>query len=300
MTQKHEQLSLIRTLPLANALGECVLWDHRSQKIYWTDILNKKLFSHSLDGETTAYNCPEKLCSFGLSLDPLWFICAFESGFAFFKPTTQDIIWINKVTAEQANVRLNDGRVDRQGRFWAGSMLEVPNENQGLGSLYRLNFDGSLSEQISQVEIANSLCWSPDSATVYFADSPKRCIQNASFDRNSGEIGELQDFVHTAPQAYPDGACIDSEGCLWSAQWASSTVKRYSPKGELLLTLAVPCKQPSCVAFVGKKLNYLCVTSATQDLSTEQITEHEGNLFIYKTPFTGLAEAICLMPVPNS
>jgi L-arabinonolactonase len=290
---------LEQQLLVANTLGEGVIWDHRTQLIYWTDINNKLLYSASLKGVITTFLCPEKLCSFGLCIDPQWFICAFSSGFAFFKPSTLQIQWITKCPVSLPNVRMNDGRVDRQGRFWAGSMVESPITEHLAGALYRLELDGSLSEQRQGVEIANSLCWSPTADKVYFADSPKRCIEVADFDPLSGNFGQFQTFAITDRGAYPDGACIDSEGCLWSAQWGSSSVKRYSPDGELLLTLTLPCQQPSCVSFVGPALQHLCVTSARQGLKPDKLTKHDGDLFIYRTPYTGLPEAICRMEVPN-
>ncbi|MDP5029738.1 MAG: SMP-30/gluconolactonase/LRE family protein [Paraglaciecola sp.] len=292
----NNELILAHQLLVNNTLGEGVIWDHRTQRLYWTDILQNKLYCWDFDGNLQRYPCPEALASFGFTDDPQWLICAFASGFAFFNPRHQEVRWLNQLNLP-IGVRLNDGRVDRQGRFWAGSLVDKTQNAQDSGSLYRLNFDASISEQTRDVHIANSLCWSIDSKKVYFADSPKRCIQTASFDATSGNIGPFQDFVHTDRSAFPDGACIDSEGCLWSAQWGSATVKRYSPQGSLLLTLTVPCKQPSCVSFAGENLQYLCVTSAWQDLKETQISQYDGGLFIYKTPYTGLPEALCKMPM---
>ncbi|WP_340676920.1 SMP-30/gluconolactonase/LRE family protein [Paraglaciecola sp.] len=290
---------LEQQLSVANILGEGVIWDHRSQLVYWTDINNKLLYSATFDGGMTIFPCPEKLCSFGLCHDPQWLICAFASGFAFFKPSTLQIQWVAKCPVSLPNLRMNDGRVDRQGRFWAGSMVEPPLDEPLSAALYRLELDGSLSEQRQGVEIANSLCWSPTADKIYFADSPKRCIEVADFDLLSGDIGQFQIFASTERGAYPDGACIDSEGCLWSAQWGSSSVKRYNPEGQLLLTLTLPCQQPSCVSFAGPELKHLCVTSARQGLKQNKVTKHDGDLFIYSTPYIGLPEAICRMEVPN-
>lgn len=293
----HNNITLTHTLMVNNTLGEGVIWDHRLQQLYWTDIVQNKLYCWTFSGEVSVYPCPFSLCSFGLTRDPQWLICAFSCGFAFFNPSTQALRWITKLELAEG-ARLNDGRVDRQGRFWAGTMVNSAKEQQHLAKLYRLDFDGTLSVQINHLQIANSLCWNIKGDRVYFADSPEHCIQSAEFDPDSGNIGLLQDFAHTAAEAFPDGACIDSEGCLWSAQWGSSTVKRYSPSGELLLSLPVPCKQPSCVSFAGPKLDYLCVTSARQELDKTQISQHDGALFIFATPYTGISEDICRMAIP--
>lgn len=290
-------IKLKHIVPVQNFLGECVIWDHRNQHIYWTDIEKRTLFCRNFAGELMKYTCPDKLCSFGLCTDTQWLICAFASGFALFKPTTGQITWLNSLFHDQTGLRLNDGRVDRQGRFWAGSLFEGQADNRARGALYRLELDGSITEHMQQIEIANSLCWAPNAETIYFADSPSRVIQKAAFDPQTGQAKDWQPFIHTEEGAYPDGACIDSEGCLWSAQWASSTVKRYSPSGDLLLSLELPCQQPTCVCFAGAELNYLCVTSATQGLTAHQTQQHDGHLFIYETPFTGLPEEICVMPI---
>ena len=136
---------LEQQLSVSNSLGEGVIWDHRLQLIYWTDIDNSLLYSANLAGKINTYPCPEKLCSFGLCLNPEWLICAFASGFAFFNPTNQQLHWLAKCPVSLPNLRMNDGRVDRQGRFWAGSMVEPPVESHLAGALYRLDLDGSLS-----------------------------------------------------------------------------------------------------------------------------------------------------------
>lgn len=292
-------IKLVQQLNVANTLGEGVIWDHRLQEFYWTDIHKCLLYRANLAGDIKQYPCPEKLCSFGLCRDPQWLICAFASGFAFFNPLGQQIQWIAKCPADNPNVRMNDGRVDRQGRFWAGSMVEAPVTEQLSAALYRLDLDGKMHELLGNIEIANSLCWSPNADKVYFADSPKRQIVVADFATHTGTIGPWQVFTDTATGAYPDGACIDSEGCLWSAQWGSSSVKRYSPAGELLLSVSLPCQQPSCVTFAGAELNYLCVTSARQGLNKQRLTDNDGALFIFATPYTGLPESVCRMSVPE-
>ena len=290
---------LERQFVVSNTLGEGVIWDHRLARLYWTDITNKLLYTATLDGKIDTFTCPEKLCSFGLCLDPQWLICAFASGFAFFNPTKQQIHWIVKPAVSLPNLRMNDGRVDRQGRFWAGSMVEAPVTSHLAGALYRLDLNGSLHHQLADIEIANSLCWSPQGDKLYFADSPKRRIQVATFNPLTGDMGQLHTFANTEQGAYPDGACIDSEGCLWSAQWGSSSVKRYSPEGELLLSLTLPCRQPSCVSFAGPDLQHLCITSATQGLKLSDINPQDGNFFIFNTPYKGLPETLCRMEVPK-
>ncbi|MCF2948609.1 SMP-30/gluconolactonase/LRE family protein [Paraglaciecola aquimarina] len=300
-----ESIQLTQKLAVGNTLGEGVIWDHRQEIVYWTDIQQSTLFSWKFgDLQAKQYMCPERLGCFGLTPNLDWLICGFESGFAFFNPHTGKINWIQKVETEYSHTRLNDGRVDRQGRFWAGSMMqdEGADESRARASLYRLEHNHQVTKVIEQIKVSNGLCWSPNGDTLYFADSPTQTIRQAKMNTETGDIGQLTQFAKTDSHAYPDGSCVDNQGCIWNAQWASNTVKRYSPDGELLLTLDVPCKQPSCVAFGGPDLQHLFVTSARIGLSEKLLDEQpsNGNLFVYHTPYTGLPESICLTPFSTS
>ena len=252
--------------------------------------MNNELHSWSFDNKQTHYDMPERLCSFGLTDNPEEFICAFESGFALYNIADGQIEWLEKIEPADANTRLNDGRVDRQGRFWAGSMTET---SRGSGHLYRLQ-QGEVTCMLSDVLISNSLCWSPDNQHMYFADSPKQQIWRFPFDSESGQPGTREPFAETGQNAFPDGSCVDAAGNVWNAQWGASQVVCYAPDGNVLFTLDVPCTQPSCVAFAGSELNYLVVTSATQGMPPEQISSNpaQGNVFIYHTNCTGLPEAV--------
>ena len=285
-------ICLIEQLKVGNTLGEGVIWDERVQCLYWTDIEAKRLYRWGFSRGVDCFDCPERLCSFGLSQHVEQFICAFESGFAFFNPASGEITWLSKVESDLSHTRLNDGRVDRQGRFWAGSYAE--HKGQGLGGLYRLEENGQSTKMIADVRIANSLCWSPDGRTLYFSDTATQIIQRGDFDPGTGSIKNLQPWIKTADNAFPDGSCVDREGYLWNAQWGSSTVKRYSPDGKEVLRLDVPCKQPSCVSFGGPTLQHLFVTSACKNLQPALAQQAEnGSLFIYQTPFYGIPESIC-------
>ncbi|WP_158971744.1 SMP-30/gluconolactonase/LRE family protein [Paraglaciecola sp. L3A3] len=293
-------ITLIQELPVANTLGEGVIWQQDTQTAFWTDIQQNKMYSWKFGSiVTNQYECPERLGCFGFTTEQEWFICGFESGFAFFHPLSGQIEWIAKIESEYVHTRLNDGRVDRQGRFWAGTMMEDEgvDENRAKAALYRLDNNRQVTKVIEQVKVANGLCWDPSGDILYFADSPTQTIIKANMNKNTGELQPASPFINTDKHAFPDGSCIDSEGCLWNAQWGSSTIKRYSPTGELLLVLDTPCEQPSCVAFGGPDLQHLFVTSARQNLSTDKIEQEpsNGNLFVYQTPYTGLAESVCTL-----
>ena len=142
-------------------------------------------------------------------------------------------------------------------------------------------------------QISNGLCFSPDSRYCYCADSARHLIYRYEFDAQSGKLGPRQVFARTPGDAFPDGAAIDAEGCMWSAQWGTGQVVRYTPRGELDLMVSLPTRQPSCVAFGGADRDLQFVTSARVGLTPAQLAAEPtaGHLFIFRTTYAGLSES---------
>jgi len=288
-------MRLIKTLAVGNELGEGVIWDHQSQKLWWTDIQGSALYRYDPESDALEqWQTPERLACFAPREGKLEheLVCAFESGFAFYSPVTAKLEWIKKLESDNAGTRFNDGRTDRQGRLWAGTMVEDQESAPYAGSLYCLNADLSINKTIGGLSIPNSLCWSPDGKTMYHTDTPTLKINQYDYDADKGTFNNAQLFVKTKDGCYPDGSIVDSEGGLWNAQWGSSTVVRYTQSGEQGLVVDIPATQPSCVAFGGRDLNLMFVTTAWQGMNSEAraADPQAGNLFIYETEFKGLAE----------
>jgi len=289
---------LIDVLAVKNKLGEGVVWDSRDQSLWWTDILDKKLYHLCWQSRALKiYSCPEKVCSFGLTKDPKTLLVAFEHGLAFYQPESQaiDIKWQHKLCAEQSGIRLNDGRMDRQGRFWVGSMVEEASESsKQRGKLYCFDAHGKIEQHLSDILISNSLCWSVDSRQMYFADSATNSIMVYDFDTDTGIPSNPRMFAKTDSSIFPDGSDIDSEGNLWNAQWDSSRITCYAPSGEVKDHLDLPISQPTCIAFGGPDLDLLFITSSAHYLSKQEAIKQPlaGNLLIYKIPSQGLDATI--------
>lgn len=286
-------IELIKVVPVQNELGEGVIWDHQRQRVWWTDIPEQKLYRYDLiTEELEQWETPERLCCFAPVQGQDCLVTAFANGFAFYDPCTGWFEWIEKVENDSAGTRLNDGRTDRQGRMWAGSMIEDEDTEGAQGYLYRLDGQLSLHRTIGKLQISNSLCWSPDSTRMYHCDTPQQEINWYPFDASTASLGDRQTFVATEEGCYPDGSIVDRDGYLWNAQWGGSKVVRYTPEGSVALELELPVSQPTCVAFAGKNVDHLIVTTARQNLSPENLLKQPlaGNLFIYKTDFTGLIE----------
>jgi sugar lactone lactonase YvrE len=234
---------------------------------------------------------PERVGSFGLTAGSERLITAFESGLAWYDPTDQSVTWLARPDFPYPAVRFNDGRVDRQGRFWSGTMVEGDQPAVSAG-LYSFDRRHGLRQHLEDVRISNSLCLSPDGRMLYFADSPTRTIRVFELEPE-GSLGPSRIFAQTPVGADPDGATIDADGCLWSAHWGAGCVVRYTPEGKIDRTLHVPASQPTCVCFAGPELDVLCVTTARVGISEVGLRgqPHAGDVFLYRVGVKGLPEA---------
>jgi sugar lactone lactonase YvrE len=138
------------------------------------------------------------------------------------------------------------------------------------------------------IGVANGLCWSPDGGVCYFADSRARTIWRFACDATTGVLSDRRVFARSAGPACPDGAAVDAEGYIWSAQWDGGAVIRYAPDGRIDRVLTVPVSRPSCVAFGGPALDLLFVTTARNAAAPES---GAGDLFVYNAPVRGLEES---------
>ena len=286
--------SLIDTVPCANLLGEGVQWNHQDGCFWWTDIHAAKLYRYQLNSKKMSHwDLPEKLGCFAFAKHDSRLLAAFASGFAWFDPATGALEWIAKPEAHLIGNRSNDGRCDRQGRFWMGSIREQKNTPDQCASLYSLSADGQLNKHLTGLHISNALCWSPDSRKLYHADSPSFAINVYDFDAATGLLSNRQLFAQLEQGIEPDGACVDAQGYIWNAQWGGSRVVRYAPDGTQDFVLPMPVSQPTCIAFGGEHLNLLAVTSARVGLSDDALQQQPqaGNLFIFQTDVTGLEES---------
>jgi sugar lactone lactonase YvrE len=282
--------TLIDTVGVGNTLGEGVLWDDQSGRVLWTDIQERRLYRYEpKKRELDQFELPERLGSFGFVQGSERLVCAFESGFAFYQPESGELEWIERPTHAATNVRFNDGRVDRRGRFWAGSMVEGSGEPHG--KLYSLD-RGRLQIHLTGIAICNSVCFSPDERHTYFADTPHRTIWRFDSHADSGALSNRTVFAQTPRGAYPDGSNVDQEGRVWNAHWGGGRVVCYATDGAESGSIDLPITQPSCVAFGGEDFHWLFVTTARQDLKPEELARqpHAGDLFVYEVEAQGLAE----------
>ena len=186
-------------------------------------------------------------------------------------------------------MRFNDGCVDPQGRYWAGTMNDPKvHEPTAEGVLFRLDPDRSLHKMIENVTIPNGMGWSPEGNTFYFTDSPTKNVFKYRFDGRTGEISDREVFYHVNDEdAVPDGLCIDVEGCLWIALCGGGKVLRVSPEGKRIGEIEVPTRMVSCPGFARSEL---FITSAEEEEPEKfpQSAKFGGSLFRVDVGVEGL------------
>jgi L-arabinonolactonase len=275
-----------------DTLGECVLWCERGERLLWTDIPAATLWAHEpASGAIRSWPMPERLCSFALTEDDDRLLLGLASGLAFFEFSSGKVERICDVEPELSGTRINDGRCDRQGRFVFGMFNQNSDPREAIGSFYRLNRDLTLERlPLGKVAIANSICFSPDGATMYYCDSQAKVIRCCEY---GDLIGTQRIFVDlSAETGEPDGSTIDADGYLWNARWGAGRLVRFAPDGSVERVLMLAAPQPTCVAFGGPLRDTVYVTSARQWLSGTELTEApaSGGVFKFATDVVGLPE----------
>lgn len=286
-----ETCELVHSVEVSNTLGEGVLWNERTQTVWWTDIQRARIYEYDLTAsELRSRDTPYRVGCFGFVEDSPDLVVAFDRGIAIYSLRTGGIEWLVEPGALAAGVRFNDGKVDSRGRFWVGTMIEDPAVPAGSCSLYCYDRRAGLIEVLGNITISNGLCWSPDGSVLYHADSPSRSIRGYRFDVENGTASGPRVFAVTPPGVEPDGSAVDTDGGVWSAQWGGSRVVRYTAEGEMDVVVDMPVSQPSCVAFGGADLDLLFVTSAREGLGARDLAAEPraGDLFVYRTNFRGL------------
>lgn len=274
----------------ANHHGEGIVWSPEHRLVMWTDIHGERLWRYDPStGTATEHAVPGRLCCFAPRQNRPWneIVAAFADGFALLDVLSGERRDIAAFEPELATTRLNDGRVDTRGRLIVGGMDES-SEARGISSVCRLDADLGLVRLFGGVACANSICFSPDGGTLYFADSAERSIRAYDYDIDRGAVGAGRLFADV--DGIPDGSCVDAEGCLWNAVWEGYRVERRSPNGRLIGSIAVPVAKPTCCVFGGDDLGTLFITSSRLAETPEQLRREPlaGSLFAVRPGVAGL------------
>jgi sugar lactone lactonase YvrE len=259
-------------------LGEGPLWSQSEQALYWLDIGNRKLFrqqpasSHAESWALAHYpGCIAELTAGNVAV-------AMGEGIRALNLRTGATQPLGATPTRPSGTRFNDGKVDPLGRLWVGTMQNnfgpngesVPVERSD-GALYCFDADGSVHTIEENVGIANTLAWSPDRRTFYFADSLRGQLYAYDFDAALGTVRNKRVFFEASDLGVPDGSAMDTDGCLWNARWDAGVIVRITPAGVVDRSIALPGPRPTSCAFGGPSLDTLYVTSAQIGLSAQQL-----------------------------
>jgi L-arabinonolactonase len=279
-------------------LGEGIVWWRERRALLWTDIDGRRLWMHDERG-TRNWMLPDRLGSLapcesgavllalakGLFLGEVDDPAAARVSLRPLAAIEPDLPW----------TRANDGRTDREGNFVFGTM-DMRDGHPASGSFYQWSARHGLRRlELPNVGIANSICFSPDGESMYFCDSPQRHIMRGRYHARDARVDRVHPFV-TVADGFPDGSTIDADGYLWNAVWGAAAVRRYAPDGSLDREIAVPAKNPTCVVFGGDAMGELYVTTARQEMSSEELerTPNAGGVYRAAVPdVRGLPDPVC-------
>ena len=272
-----------------NQLGEGPLWHPSEKSLYWVDIERGMLFKSNPDlTDYQAFQFNTTIGAFGFRKEG-GFILATGEGFALWDENQAEPHFLWNPLPDRADVRMNDGKVDPGGRFWAGSI----DTSHRKGALYRLDPDGSRHTILENIGISNGIGWSPDQKTMYYTDSIQSTIFVFDYHVATGEISNQRPFIQLPEDGrgiVPDGLCVDIDGCIWSAHWNGWEVVRYDPQGRPMIRIEVPAQQVTSCCFGGANLDLIFITTARTGLPQESLAEQPlaGDVFIYETDTQGL------------
>jgi sugar lactone lactonase YvrE len=192
------------------------------------------------------------------------------------------------IPQEEVTARMNDGNCDSAGRFWAGSM--GLNAEPGVGALYRLDPDLTVTRVLDGITESNGMDWSPDDRLMYYIDTMEKRVDVFDFDVGTGAIADRRPFASIdGADILPDGLTVDAEGYVWVCCWGGSEVRRFSPNGALERVIRVPTRQVTSCTFGGPRLEDLYVTSAREWLDPDALeTEPDaGAVFVCRPGVAG-------------
>lgn len=259
--------------------AESPVWDNEHEELLWVDVPRGTLHCwNSLNNMHSVVQVSDYIGSIALDETGGCLVAARD------RVLRLDLVSNMSTVTESIEVgelcQLNDGKCDRAGRFWIGSM--AIDETEPLGCLYRVDAPGIHQTAQEGIVISNGLDWSPACDTMYYIDSALPRVDAFDFDLAMGVVTNRRVFVDTRDvPGEPDGMTVDAEGCLWVAFWGGGRVRRYSPEGQAISELMLPVSNVTSCTFGGQHMDELYITTATSGSAADSATEaHAGAVFV--------------------
>lgn len=265
-------------------VGEAPLWHPDNGRIYWTDNVAGEMYRYDpTSGKTERFYDGPIVAAFTIQSDGslLLFmeegrICHWNDG---------DITPVVEGLDQEAGMRFNDVIADPRGRVFCGTMDD---DDPSAGRLYRLETDGSITEVLEHVELANGLGFTPERDGFYLTESNTNTIYKFRYDESTGQITDREVFREKSGPGMFDGLTVDASGDVWSALWDYGALVSHAPDGSLQRTVEFPTKDVTSLTFAGPEFTTAYVTSAAREPERED--EAAGALFRVNLGVTGLAE----------
>jgi sugar lactone lactonase YvrE len=291
-------MDIERVAAPACAVGESPVWSAREHAWYWTDIPARTVWRlDSAGGALASWSTPEMAaclapCAGG------GLVAGMQTGVFRLDLGAGGVARAERLAAPgtgelTAGMRFNDGRTDRQGRFWAGTMVMDMSAARADGRLYRLDAHGLSQPLVSGLVTQNGLAWSPDGRTMYLSDShpTRRLVWAFDYDIDTGTPARRRLFVDmNAHPGRPDGAAVDADGCYWTAANDAGLLLRFTPDGRLDRRIALPMAKPSMLCFGGAGLDTLLVTSINPDPQASMAGGWAGATLLLRPGVQGVPE----------
>lgn len=265
-------------------LGEGAFWHPERQQFFWFDILGRRMLSQD-DSGPLEWNF-DRMASAAGWIDEDRLLIATDTGLVVMD--LRDGMFDDEFPVEADNpaTRSNDGRADRQGGFWFGTMGRQG--ESGLGAIYRF-YRGEVRKLVDPITIPNSICFSPDGGTVHYSDTDRSIVWRQALDGDGWPVGEGQVYLDLSAQGWsPDGAVIDADGGFCCAVWGQGAVMRFDAQGKRTHEWKVGGQHSSCPAFGGPGLSQLLVTTALDGIENPDAAQ--GKTYLLDAGLAGLPE----------
>jgi L-arabinonolactonase len=261
-------------------LGEGAVWDAEEGALYYLDIFGRRVFRHDpQSGATRSWEVPGHVGSMGLRAGG-GAVLAMHDTLHALDFASGAIEKLAGPVFDRPDVTVNDGAVDRRGRFVFGGCSAGMDNPRPIGGLYSLDTQRRVTRLDSGIHQSNSHCFSPDGRTLYASDSFTYTTFAYDYDLDTGAVSGKRVFANTeALGGRPDGSAVDSEGRVWISIFEGAKIAAFLPDGKLDRVIDMPVRLISSVAFGGPDLDRLYVT--TIDPTQFGWAEEPGSGFLY-------------------
>jgi L-arabinonolactonase len=277
-----------------NQIGESPVWSVSENSLYWVDVEGESIQRwREQDRSVQRWHIGEAVGCIGLRKRG-GLVGASRTGFFFLDVTSGKTTPISDPEADLPDNRFNDGKVDRRGRFWAGTR-NFRDHGKADGALYRLDGDLSVHRVEDGLRCPNGMAWSPDDRLMYLCDTWARRIFVYDFDADNGIPRNRRLFAElTENEGFPDGLTVDADGCIWNAHYNGWRITRYSPVGKVDRIIRMPVQHVTSLTFGGRDFRTLYITSGYLRLNDEQRKAQStaGHVFALDAQTQGLPEPL--------